>query len=124
GNDGYIKTDLSVYDADGNLLGTQTRGAGPGQPGWKSGDGGQNSTLGGHDYVWVSNWEDGAAGNTLKIDNAAVSIVFDDANDITLTNQIDGCGSTIKKGAGKLTMYGVYDSGALLVKGGQVDLSN
>lgn len=65
GTDGFIKTDLAVYNFLGDLLGVQTRG------------GGDNSVLGGHGYIWVSNWVDGFADNTLAIDNArayAVSV--------------------------------------------------
>lgn len=58
GTDGFIDTVLGVYDDSGTLLGTQTRG------------GGANSLLGGHGYIWVNNWQDGFANDTLAIDNA------------------------------------------------------
>jgi hypothetical protein len=65
----YVETDLNIYDAAHNLLGTETLSAtSPGGPLY-------NSDLRGNGYVWLSVWQNGFANDILAIDNLRTGVI-------------------------------------------------
>lgn len=68
-NDGSVTTNMNVFDANANLIGTTTVcGDSPGGPQLAS-------DLAGPGYVWITVWPNGWAGDVLGIDNVRVDLL-------------------------------------------------